>query len=730
MKKTLLYLFFCALFPLLASAQSLDFDKINRKTNIQAGWSKSSPAGAFADSLTKRSGNYSLCVNGDKAEDHCAYVVTRGNLSYVGDTAYLSGYVKAGDLAGCAKISFSSFGKSGPQDHIASEYFALSSGAGNDWVGFKLKLALCPETTIFQILCGVNGTGKVWIDDFELTIDGKPIAEAVKKPAQNIKYKADDDKQFDNGSGFVLPEQLSASQVENLNALARVWGLLKYYHPAVARGDYNWDYELFRILPRVYNAPVATRNKILLQWVESLGAFETYAGKPNEGVSWVGDTKRFGAKLSKKLTEVSVSKRLPFHYYYRSVNGMGQASFYHEASYSDMSYDDAGMRLLGVFRLWNAIEFFYPYRYMTDDRDEMLSEALLAMSAPEVNSKSEYLVALRRIICGIHDSHGVVYDTKQSVRSRFTHAVPIITDKLVEGKFIVAQSFGKPGEENLLQYDAITHKDGHSVADILEKYKYMSSASNSNKLAQSIAGSVPYITDKEIVKYTVDRGGNIIEVEAKAYPLEEWATMYPRYTSEAEPAHKIYEDSVAYINIKIDAASLKKISNEYFSYPRLVIDARGYPAQGVFEVLSELLPRKVYASARFRYPDPIRPGNFIEGVNFGNYFVGANDRKTKVVVVVDHNTQSQAEHLTMMLQNIPGMVTLGSQTSGADGDITSIGLPGDMEAIFTGLDWFYPDGSRCQGVGVRIDEVVTPTLKGVREGRDEQLERAMEILRQ
>src|SRR3546814_15876690 len=40
------------------------------------------------------------------------------------------------------------------------------------------------------------------------------------------------------------------TRINNLAVLGKIWGFLKYYHPAVARGEYNWDNELFRILPR------------------------------------------------------------------------------------------------------------------------------------------------------------------------------------------------------------------------------------------------------------------------------------------------------------------------------------------------------------------------------------------------------------------------------------------------------------------------------------------------
>ena len=41
----------------------------------------------------------------------------------------------------------------------------------------------------------------------------------------------------------------------------------------------------------------------------------------------------------------------------------------------------------------------------------------------------------------------------------------------------------------------------------------------------------------------------------------------------------------------------------------------------------------------------------------------------------------------------------------------------------------YPDGTETQRKGVRIDKEVKPTIKGIKEGRDEVLEEALRMLR-
>ena len=73
-------------------------------------------------------------------------------------------------------------------------------------------------------------------------------------------------------------------------------------------------------------------------------------------------------------------------------------------------------------------------------------------------------------------------------------------------------------------------------------------------------------------------------------------------------------------------------------------------------------------------------------------------------------------------------IPIGSTTAGADGNIALFKLPGDVSAVFSGLGVFYPDGTQTQRVGIKINTIITPTLKAVREGKDELIERAVSLI--
>lgn len=79
----------------------------------------------------------------------------------------------------------------------------------------------------------------------------------------------------------------------------------------------------------------------------------------------------------------------------------------------------------------------------------------------------------------------------------------------------------------------------------------------------------------------------------------------------------------------------------------------------------------------------------------------------------------------MILQAGGNAITIGSQTQGADGNVTSVPLPQGSRAMFTGLGVFYPDGRETQRIGIVPDIQVTPDRLSLSEGRDVVLETAL-----
>jgi len=101
----------------------------------------------------------------------------------------------------------------------------------------------------------------------------------------------------------------------------------------------------------------------------------------------------------------------------------------------------------------------------------------------------------------------------------------------------------------------------------------------------------------------------------------------------------------------------------------------------------------------------------------------------KLVVILNEETVSQAEYTAMAFRAGDNTVIIGSQTAGVDGNVSYIRLPGGLQTRFSGSGVYYPNGQGTQRIGIVPDIEVKPTIQGIREGRDELLEKAIEIIK-
>jgi C-terminal processing protease CtpA/Prc len=160
----------------------------------------------------------------------------------------------------------------------------------------------------------------------------------------------------------------------------------------------------------------------------------------------------------------------------------------------------------------------------------------------------------------------------------------------------------------------------------------------------------------------------------------------------------------------------------------LVIDIRNYPSEFVVFSLSQYLLDKPKEFVRFSEPQVTYPGvfSYIPPIKVapgsGRAYLG------KVIILVNELSQSQAEYTAMALRTAPRATVVGSTTAGADGNVSYIVLPGNVRTAISGLGVYYPDGRETQRVGIVPDVEVKPTIKGIAEGRDEVLEKAVQLI--
>ncbi len=89
---------------------------------------------------------------------------------------------------------------------------------------------------------------------------------------------------------------------------------------------------------------------------------------------------------------------------------------------------------------------------------------------------------------------------------------------------------------------------------------------------------------------------------------------------------------------------------------------------------------------------------------------------------------SYAESLMGIVEAYSLGEIIGEQTAGTNGNVNPISLPGGYTFQFTGMKVLKHDDTPHHGVGIHPTVPVSRTIKGIREKRDEFLEKAIEVI--
>jgi C-terminal processing protease CtpA/Prc len=100
----------------------------------------------------------------------------------------------------------------------------------------------------------------------------------------------------------------------------------------------------------------------------------------------------------------------------------------------------------------------------------------------------------------------------------------------------------------------------------------------------------------------------------------------------------------------------------------------------------------------------------------------------KVVFLTGGGAISAAETFMGIVEHYKLAPIVGEATAGTNGNVNPFTLPGGYSMSWTGMKVLKHDGSQHHGVGIQPTVPVTRTIKGVAEGKDEVLEKGIEIV--
>ncbi|WP_051958811.1 S41 family peptidase [Janthinobacterium sp. RA13] len=569
------------------------------------------------------------------------------------------------------------------------------------------------------------------------------VATAPPAFSQDGRHTAfETDHAFDAGSRIAL-DAVTPAQVDNLAVLGKVWGFLKYHHPLITAGGRQWDYELLRVMPKMLDAPDrAAGDAVLRDWIAGLGPLAGCdpCAVPAQGelhlrpaLQWMDDASLLGAGLRADLRYIYLHRPASAsQFYLRMQEQVGNPVFEHEPAYPDLALPDAGFQLLALFRFWNIIEYWAPYRDLTGENwDDVLRQSLPRIAL--ARDRASYQLEMMAVIARLHDTHTNLWSSMHVRPPVGQCRLPVKLRFIGTSAVVVGYREAEAGAATRLQVgDVIDSVDGVPVAQLVATWRPHYAASNEAARLRDMAGRLTAGACGAI-RLQVRRGQQAVELTAQRVPAGRQAGRQagPDTHDREGGTFQRLGDDIAYLKLSsLKRADVAAHMAAAAGSRGLIIDLRNYPREFVVFALGAYLVERPTAFARFTKGDLGNPGAFHWTQPVALY-PQAPRYAGKVMLLVDEVSQSQAEYTAMALRVAPRAKVVGSTTAGADGNISTFSLPGGLSTLISGIGVFYPDRRPTQRVGIIPDIEVRPTLAGIRAGRDEVLEAAIaEIRRQ
>lgn len=374
------------------------------------------------------------------------------------------------------------------------------------------------------------------------------------------------------------------------------------------------------------------------------------------------------------------------------------------------------LRLGNIINIYNVFQHFYPYFDVVDVNWEKEFETALK-SAYNDTEPYNYWVTLKKFTAKLKDGH-----VRVNKSTNTNIYLPPFKWEWLENKLVITEVFDN--NLSLKTGDIVTKIDNQDAKKYFEEINSTISAGTKGWLdfratTESLLGE----KDAEITLTTLK----------SIFTIKRNLTIQEYFNQEHQnPAYSQLDNNIYYLNLDaIEMDTINKLLPQLEKCSAIICDLRGYPNEN-HDFISYLLKSDDTSKAWMQIPQIIYPNQ----KNITSYQKEGWELKAqkpylgdkKIVFIVDGSAISYAESYMSFIEGYKLATIVGQPTAGTNGDINPFRLHGGYSISWTGLKVVKHDGSQHHGVGIIPNIYVTKTIEGIKTGKDEFLEKAIEII--
>ncbi len=403
--------------------------------------------------------------------------------------------------------------------------------------------------------------------------------------------------------------------------------------------------------------------------------------------------------------------------------------------YAEKQFPATEYRLLALFRFWNVVHYFFPYKNLIGDSWNTVLQRFIPKF--EANKDvADYQLTVFELAAEMRDTHTVVRNAGAAAEKLYGFQTPAYISYR-ENQAVVTKVLDDTAPVKV--GDVVLTIDGAPVEKRREFLSRYISASTPQSLMLRVHSLLLAGPKDSVVKLRVrgaDRNERDVELRRSIAPSD---PKYFRAMDRGGPVMKMLPQGYGYVDLgRLEVGEVDKMFEMIKNAPAVIFDMRGYPTGSAWEIAPRLTEKKNVVAALFSRsllePSSLTSDDYADHASYaaaqklpdakGSVYKG------KVVTLINEEAISRAEHACLFFEAATDVTFVGTPTQGANGDVTLMILPGNLPISFSGHDIRHADGRQLQRLGIQPHVKVAPTIRGLIDGRDEILDAAVKHLQQ
>jgi hypothetical protein len=380
--------------------------------------------------------------------------------------------------------------------------------------------------------------------------------------------------------------------------------------------------------------------------------------------------------------------------------------------------DALAVRLGDIVISWNIFRHFFAYWEDASASPEQLLVKALVKAATD-KTQFDFLKTLQFMTAPLNDGHIYVSFRGDGIARAFAP----ITFVVAEDRLVIEQVLDNSLRKSISPGDVVSTFNGQPAAAYLKALDQTFSGSPQLRVFR-ITTELPIGRQDSNLVLGIQRpdGTHVVNVRASLG----WKAWDGAQTKK-HPSGWL-RPGIFYIDIgKAPMDSINAWMPQLTQAKAIICDLRGYPNNNhglINHLMDKPEDTKWMFVPEITYPDY----QHVSYKGMGWDMKPASPHLAgKIFFLTDGSAISYAESFMGFIKDFHLATIVGQPTAGTNGNINPFTLPGGYRISWTGMLVKDHNGGKHHLKGITPDVPVQRTIKGIREGRDEFLEKAMEL---